>query len=140
MISNVNDFAKWARTLMTEGGPLSNKSHLAMRAPLTGINVEKESLIDPADGPSWYGLGLTGGTYKGHRMIGHDGAIMGFFSRVTFFPDLQFGFSIMQNAPNFCFHALAWRLIDDFLDIVDEDRQDTSERYVPSGEPPIVGS
>ncbi|KAF2148723.1 beta-lactamase/transpeptidase-like protein [Myriangium duriaei CBS 260.36] len=125
IITNINDYAKWIRALTNAGGPVSNDGHRALRNPNSIAYAEKGLM----DGPIWYGLGLMGGTYRGHNLYFHGGAIGGYFSKVAFIPDMDWGFVIMQNAPNACLEVVAQRLIDDFLKTPIDDRKDVNAAY-----------
>ncbi|KAF2224606.1 beta-lactamase/transpeptidase-like protein [Elsinoe ampelina] len=124
--SNVHDYAIWTRTLMNKAGPVSTEGHDTIRQPLSWPSYDSG---EPFDGATFYGLGTFGSTYRGHRVFYHNGAIGGFFSRWTYFPDLQWGFSIMQNAPNYALDVVGWKLIMDFLDVPEADRKDMNEHF-----------
>ncbi|GAM89444.1 hypothetical protein ANO11243_074820 [Dothideomycetidae sp. 11243] len=119
VISNINDYAKWVRALAQAAGPVSKEGHEALRSPLS---VAQAKDTKPFDGPEWYGMGLSASIYRGHMMYFHNGAIGGYYSRITFVPILDWGFAIMQNAPNSGLDVVAFRIIDDFLKIPMEER------------------
>ena len=119
-ITNGIDAAKWVRSLALTNGPLSVKSHEALRSALSiHPNAKPNSIL-----PFWYGMGLMGNTYNGNLVFHHTGGIGGFFSLVMFMPEFNWGFVIMQNAPNLMIEVLAQRLVDDFLQIPESQRLD----------------
>ncbi|TKX21021.1 hypothetical protein C1H76_6561 [Elsinoe australis] len=126
VISNVHDYAKWVRALMTMTGPVSKAGHEALRQPLSFVSAYDDF---PYDGTTTYGMGMFSATYRGKRVYYHNGAIGGFWSRFTFFPGLDWGFTVMQNAPNFSVDIVAWRLMMDFLNVPKEDRVDINKLY-----------
>ena len=121
IVSNVNDYAKWIRSLVMESGPLSHPSYKALRTPHSIAIDEGEPF---STGPFWYGLGLMGSVYQNHKLIQHDGALGGFYTRIAFLPGTDFGLVIMENAPTPCMRVVASRLIDDFLGLPEADRHD----------------
>lgn len=122
IVSNVNDYAKWVRSLVMESGPLSHQSYKTIRSPHAFVPGEAHFVT----GPTWYGLGLMGTIYRGHQVALHDGGLGGFFTRILYLPGQEFGFVIMQNAPTSCMSVVAYRLIDDFLGIPEAERNDLS--------------
>ncbi|GAB7353689.1 hypothetical protein MBLNU459_g4094t2 [Dothideomycetes sp. NU459] len=111
IISNVLDYSQWVRALMYESGPVSKDSHKALKSPLSIVNVEDE----PYSGPTWYGMGLDAGVYRGERVFGHDGGIGGYLSRFSFLPDRKFGYVVFTNGYGFVMDIAGWRLMDEFL-------------------------
>ncbi|KAG9772952.1 beta-lactamase/transpeptidase-like protein, partial [Aureobasidium melanogenum] len=111
IISNVIDYSKWVRTLMYESGPVSKEGHAKLKHPSSMQSVETA----PYSGPSWYGLGLDAGVYRGERVFGHTGGISGYASSFKFLPDRKFGFVMIQNSMSTAFEAMEWRLVDEFL-------------------------
>ncbi|KAF4549668.1 Hypothetical protein D9617_20g027240 [Elsinoe fawcettii] len=126
LISNVYDYAIWTRTLMTAGGPVNEEGHEVIRQPLSWAPGDPGQ---PLDGATFYGLGSFGATYRGHRIFFHNGAIGGFWSRWTYFPDLHWGFTVMQNSPSFSVDIVGWKLIMDFLDVPENERKDMDEYF-----------
>jgi CubicO group peptidase (beta-lactamase class C family) len=51
----------------------------------------------PEIGAMHYGLGWAVSSYRGHRLIWHNGGIDGYASQVLFFPDLNLGFVVLTN-------------------------------------------
>jgi len=121
IVSNVNDYAKWVRSLVMESGPLSHSSYTALRTP---HSIAMDGGEPFATGPVWYGLGLTGAVYQNHKVIFHDGGLGGFYTRMMYLPGTEFGFVIMHNAPTPSQNVVAYRLIDDFLGVPEAKRVD----------------
>ncbi|RWP24496.1 hypothetical protein [Mesorhizobium sp.] len=65
--------------------------------------------------PSPYGLGLVATTYRGHRSIGHGGAMAGALSQGVRFPDLGLDIVILANTDDIAPFAMARRIADAVL-------------------------
>jgi CubicO group peptidase (beta-lactamase class C family) len=89
LCSTAGDMVTWLRAL--HGGKvLSPASYVEMIAP--------SSLNDGT--PLRYGMGLSVGTdVRGLRMIGHGGAISGFVTEVSWYPDAQLAVVVLMNSP-----------------------------------------
>ncbi|MGK2910300.1 MAG: serine hydrolase domain-containing protein [Sphingobium sp.] len=60
-----------------------------------------------------YGLGMRSFTYKGHRLIGHSGAVSGYRSAMMFDPAIGTGIVLLWNSES----SLPWRLQPELLDM-----------------------
>jgi len=63
-----------------------------------------------------YGFGLSVGTYRGLKTIGHDGADAGFRSSTLRFPEQHLGIVVLSNQADFDPNGLAHQLADLFLE------------------------
>lgn len=106
---------------------------------LPGIDAEghaelfKPRAIDVVDPPypsmtTWlYGLGWSVSSYRGHRLIWHNGGISGFAAKMLFLPDLSWGVAILANSDilgAYANEALCIRLMEEFLDVPPKERVD----------------
>lgn len=124
VISNVVDYSKWIRTLMYESDPLSAAGHAALKSPRSVVSVKEF----PYTGPTFYGLGLIGSVYQGERIFEHNGATLGYFSRMVFLPDRKWGVVTLQNSWSNAQDVIVWRLIDEFLGVPKKDMAKANEQ------------
>lgn len=102
--SNINEMANWVICQLNKG-KYKDKQIIP--------NSIIEETMKPAFISDWYnpklfkelsvglyGMGRVTTTYKGHAMSEHGGAIDGFLSQVTIFPDDDLGIIILENTQN----------------------------------------
>ena len=123
-ISNVIDYAKWLRCMMTMSAPLSLVGHRALRSPriISGPVVE-----DPTGfrGSEAYALGWEVSNYRGEVLVWHTGSLPGFSTIMMYLPRLQWGVTMMANGgEGGAIQNLIFRLIDDLLGIPEQERFD----------------
>lgn len=125
IISNVLDYTKWIRLFLHPGSSDDNPGVLSTKAVVDMTQAHMPIPKDP-DGPftgqSCYGLGLTTGIYRGHQIIGHEGAIPGYMSSMWWIPDLDWGVVVMHNSYSLEHKPVVWHLIDDFLQTPKDER------------------
>jgi hypothetical protein len=138
MISNVLDFAEFLKCMMKKSKPFSEQGHNELIKPrvITGPDEEPK----PFMAHGLYALGWEVGCFHGESVIGHDGAVDGFASKMFYLPRLKWGLVAFGNK-SFADQALdgiAWALVDDLLDIPigerfdwDKEAQDVWEKYMP---------
>lgn len=129
IISNVLDYAKWLRCMMTQSAPLSTAGHTSIVAPRIVIPVPGNI---PYNAPNLYALGWFVDTYRGERIIWHSGGWTGFGSVMAFLPDRQWGFAMMGNTSktsNYVQMALYFRLLDQLLGTPEVERVDWDARW-----------
>lgn len=129
MISNVLDYAKWARALMRQEdhAPLSKAGYEEIWRPRMLLPQE-----EPWTGPQAYALGWNVGVYKGYRVYQHGGDVNAFGAMFFIFPDQKFSVVAMANTgaiSTFAERVLAAHLIDEKLNIPENERFDWNERY-----------
>lgn len=126
VISNVLDYAKWARAILSKSTPLSKDGFEAWFAPRTIM------LFDPPfTGPRLYALGWRVGIYRGHQFYTHSGGMKGYGAELLIFPGLDFAVVAMANTSgtsNFLGQKLTWHLVDEKLNIALEERFDWDKR------------
>lgn len=124
IITNVIDYAKWARSLMYKTGPLSDGTRKAIWEPRTLI---PDNPNDPFIGVTAYALGWSTGVYQGHRFYEHSGGVNAFIAELVLIPDLKFSVALLGNVAGISYGAvkkLAFHLIDEKLGVPIEKRFD----------------
>lgn len=124
IISNVLDYTKWLKCMMTRSPPLSPAGHAAVVKPRM---VMGERGNDPFDPPNLYAMGWFVDSYRGTRIIWHSGGWTGFGSMMAFLPEKQWGFVMLGNtaySSNYAQIPLYFHLLDEFLDTPLQERGD----------------
>ncbi|WP_395681764.1 serine hydrolase domain-containing protein [Inquilinus sp.] len=104
IVSSADDMQVWLANL---NDPKVGAAELArMARPGATVNGR----------PSPYGLGLVTTDYRGHRSIGHGGAMAGARSEGVRFPDLGLDIVILANTDDIAPFSLARRIVDAVLD------------------------
>ena len=127
-ISNVLDYAKWLRCLMTRDPPLSSAAHDALHFPRISLppflppqHIEKSGFR----GVDGYALAWFISNYRGEVMIWHPGDLLGFATMMAYLPRRQWGFTIMANSGQggrSATQILLFRLLDDILGTPESER------------------
>jgi CubicO group peptidase (beta-lactamase class C family) len=129
VISNVLDYTKWIKALLSTSGPISKAGYKAL--------LTSRSILDSGEGPSpftgtqTYALGWFTGSYQGYEFFTHSGGMEAFGAEVIFFPKLQYGIVSLGNTAstsNSVEERLMWHLIDEKLSVPEEDRFDWNKR------------
>lgn len=126
VISNVLDYAKWARAISNNSTPLSEQGFKAVFTPRTLM-----PFAEPFTGPRSYSLGWRHGVYFGQRFYQHSGGMIAFGAEFLIFPDLNFSVVALGNTSgtsNFVDQRLLFHLIDEKLNVPPEKRFDWNER------------
>lgn len=126
MISSVVDYSKWMHALMHPSDPdlggykdSNEPITKGIVSALTAKNMivpEDPKFLRPYDSPWIYGLGLFTTTYRGQKLVEHNGGVAGYMTKMVWLPELEWGAVVMQNSYSFAHEIIGWRLIDDFLD------------------------
>ncbi|KAJ0110014.1 hypothetical protein J7T55_014816 [Diaporthe amygdali] len=127
VISNVDDYTKWIRSLLREDGPVPKSGHAAIKTPRMIVKhlSALPSAEGPYDAPEMYALGWELMSYKGHRFWTHAGGMHAYGAEVFFFPDLDFGVVALGNtamSSNYVELLLVWELVDEKLGIPQSER------------------
>ena len=126
VISNVLDYAKWARSIINRDTPLSKAGFGALFTPRTLMPIE-----EPYTGPRAYALGWRTGIYRGQRLFEHSGGLLGFGAELLIFPDIKFAVVALANTAgtaNFVDQKLAYHLVDGKLDLPVKERFDWDKK------------
>ncbi|KAF2098303.1 beta-lactamase family protein [Rhizodiscina lignyota] len=131
VFSCVSDYAKWVRCMMHRVPPLSENAHKELIKPRTICNPGREARSDDKKlfSHELYALGLEVQTYHSHTLIGHDGCVSGYESKICYFPDWNWGVVIFGNGTGADDVAEVVRntLIDEVLGVAEKDRLNWSE-------------
>lgn len=76
-----------------------------------------------------YGLGWNVASYRGHRLIWHNGGITGFAAKMLFLPDLHWGVAVLVNLDipgAYANEAICIRLMEEFLGVPPNERADVT--------------
>ena len=123
-ISNVLDYAKWLRCIISMSAPLSPAGHQALRSPRI---VSGPIAAEPTGfrGSSAYALGWEVSNYRGEDLIWHTGGLPGYSTVMMYFPRLQWGVTMMANGgQGGAIQVLVFKLIDDMLGIPEQEQFD----------------
>lgn len=126
VVSNVEDYAKWARAILNKSTPLSKQGFEAWLTPRMLIPVE-----EPFTGPRQYALGWRMGIYRGQQFYEHSGGMLGFGAELLIFPDIGFAVVALANTggtSNSVDQRLAFHLVDEKLNIPLEERFDWNKK------------
>lgn len=122
VITNVLDYAKWARALLNQTEPLSKAVYKDIWEPRTLIPEAA-----PYTGPQAYALGWRTGVYQGVQFYEHSGGMNAFGAELILIPELKYSVVILANTAvtsNYVAQTLAYHLIDERLDVPVEKRFD----------------
>ena len=126
VVTNVLDYAKWARAILTKSTPLSKAGFEALFTPRTLMPIE-----EPFKGARAYSLGWRTGVYRDQRFFEHSGGMKGFGAQLLIFPDADFAFVALANTAgtaNFVDQKLGFHLVDEKLDVPVEERFDWNKK------------
>lgn len=124
VISNVLDYAKWLRCMISRAAPLSSAAHDSMRFPRINLPVS-DFRHDGFRGVDGYALGWFMSNYRGEVMIWHTGGLDGFATMMAYLPRRQWGFTMMANGGSggaATHEILSYRLLDDLLEVPESER------------------
>ncbi|RAK77813.1 beta-lactamase/transpeptidase-like protein [Aspergillus fijiensis CBS 313.89] len=124
IVSNVLDYAKWIRTMIYRGAPISLQGYKELLSPRTIIQ-DWEDLIIPPGQVHLYALGWFVDNYHGEQIFWHSGSWEGFGIMVGFVPSKRFGFAMMGNTQKARYAELELYLylLDQLLGRSGEDRE-----------------
>ena len=128
-ISNVLDLAQWLSVMIDRTGPMSPEGHVALLEPrsIVGLGSRKYASTN------LYALGWNVATYRGERIVWHQGGLPGFGSYVLFLPERSWGVVALANTAensNVAEETLVWHLLDDMLEVPLSDRLDCDDHYI----------
>ncbi len=131
-ISNVLDYSKWLRCMMTRSAPLSPAGHRALHLPriMSGHLPEEPEQMTGFRGSDNYALGWEVSNYRGEVLNWHTGGLPGFTTIMMYSPRLQWGITMMANGGTGAVNQiLIFKLIDDMLGIPEHDRFDWAPMF-----------
>ncbi len=96
--SSILDLARWMQAQMGAAPNVIPQRVLdRIHAPRVDTN-RRRGMFNQAMGSSQYALGWRDYSYRGHRLIGHQGAVMGYRATVLFDPERQSGIALLWNS------------------------------------------
>ena len=128
VISNVLDYAKWLRCMMTMSPPLSQAGHDAVRSPRIHSTIPD---LPPFTGSESYGLGWQISIYRNEPLLWHGGGLTGFGAVMAYLPRKQWGVAMMGNTAGtsgFAQQTLMFQLLDDYLSVPQSERYNFTAR------------
>lgn len=125
IITSVNDYIKWVKTMMNKEAPLNEDIYAEMIRSRTFIETEHNpKWLGPYTSQTIAGAGLETMYYRGHLVVVHNGITQGFASRHFFLPEFKFGAVILANASaaGRIIEILSRELIDDAINVPEAQR------------------
>lgn len=143
VISCVEDYTMWIRTMLREDAPVPKEGHRSIKTPrmistpqsifsLAGYGGNSSKVL-PYDAPLSYALAWWTGSYRGHTFWTHSGGMHAYGAEVFFFPSLDFGvvtFGNTAGSSNWVGLFAVWQLVDDKLGVPEDERHDWEAEYV----------
>lgn len=115
--SNIIDLSHWVICQLSKG--IFNQKEIipnsVIKETMKPLTISSNSIKDKELSYELYGMGRTLRTYKNHLMSEHGGAINGFRSQITLFPDDSLGIIILTNSAD---HKVASFLQLEIADII----------------------
>ena len=123
--SSAGDYAKWIRALLKRKVPFSETVQKDLVTPRS-IDPTEDKYALPFHSDPLYCLGLYKESYRGHTLIGHDGAVPGFKAKMCYLPKHDWGIVIFGNTELslYAIYTLTYVLIDEVLGVPAADRVD----------------
>lgn len=125
IISNIKDYSKWIKCLLTQGKPFSPAVHAQIRSAAM-IGAAEPPLGADSYG---YGLGWEKMGFHGTTMYRHAGTTSVFGAGVYWLPDLNYGVVMLGNngnVANFAEYVIVYKLIEDKMGIPEDKRYPTT--------------
>ncbi|KAK7994064.1 Transcription initiation factor IIA small chain (TFIIA 13.5 kDa subunit) [Apiospora arundinis] len=122
VVSSANDLIKWVKALLDHNeDPINGRVYqgLVRLRTMSESTWKSQKKRRPHATPPVYAAGLEVHTYRGQRVVSHDGSGFGFSGRLFLLPDLKFGAVILGNAEGtFDVQCLVTKeLIDELLGV-----------------------
>ncbi len=115
--SNIIDLSHWVMCQLS-AGKFNRKEIIpnsVIKETMKPLTISSSSIKDKELSFELYGMGRTLRTYKNHLMSEHGGAINGFRSQITLFPDDSLGIIILTNSAD---HKIATFLQLEIADVI----------------------
>jgi hypothetical protein len=124
IISCIQDFALWLQCMVNQSLPLSLAGHRELINPriLTG-GID----YTPFYGLSAYALGWVVDSFHGHICISHGGHVNGFWSKILYVPQRNWGFVAFANAENgsdSAIERIGGALLEELLEVSERKKTD----------------
>lgn len=125
VVSNVMDYSKYLRVMMTEAGPLSKAGHREVKSPRSFHNMHQDLFV----GPVTYGLGWMSGVFEGHQVFYHTGTVTPFVTFMMMVPSKSFGIVVMGNGYSHARELVTYRILYDLFGVEGSRRRDFESKY-----------
>ncbi|KZV96977.1 beta-lactamase/transpeptidase-like protein [Exidia glandulosa HHB12029] len=119
--ASANDIALWLQVLLS-GGKSPKTGRQVIPAEVLQKLEAGVMAVSPAAAPELsspvYGLALISASYQGHQYIEHGGALTGYLSQITRFPNEGLGIAVLTNeSPRgaYVHEAVKWRIAEELL-------------------------
>jgi CubicO group peptidase (beta-lactamase class C family) len=121
-ISNVLDYSRYMRTMMTESLPISRAGHASLKTARSIAATKRP----PFSGPVYYGLGWFGSIFAGEEVWFHAGQVTGHLSNMIMIPSRQFAVVTMLNSLTGALaqELIFFKVLYDYLDVDRDKRYD----------------
>ncbi len=104
LFTTVEDLSLWAANFET---PVVGKDIIGM--------MNLKFILNKGDTVTYYTMGQGTGTYKGLKMISHNGADAGYRTALNRFPDQKFSVNVLSNLASFDPSGMALKIADLYL-------------------------
>ena len=119
--SSILDLARWMEAQMgAVPTVVPDRVLQTIHAPRI-ITDRHSGIFNRAMGTSQYALGWRDYNYRGHRLIGHQGAVMGYRATILFDPERQSGIAMLWNSQTGRPVGLQLELLDRFYGFAYQD-------------------
>ncbi|KAL5320683.1 hypothetical protein ACEPPN_011493 [Leptodophora sp. 'Broadleaf-Isolate-01'] len=127
MISNVLDYAEFLKCMINKSGPISEKGHEELVKP----RIVTDDELKPFMSYMCYALGWETFSYHGELIVGHDGSVNGFTSKMIYIPRMKWGFVSFANSQDGyeVQQKLCWALVYELLKVPLERHFDWDEYF-----------
>jgi CubicO group peptidase (beta-lactamase class C family) len=102
--SSVDEMLKYVQMHIDQGSaggkPIVSKRFSALMQSLHSaapISIDLEAPVYTESSPGGYGLGVSVGSYRGHKLVSHGGGIDGFISAMAWMPHDRIGVVVLTN-------------------------------------------
>lgn len=120
VMSNVLDYIKYLRIMMSESGPLSSDGHRELKA----ARIIRNQNQSPFTGPTMYCLGWETGIFQNEQVWFHGGWVSQYRTEMLMIPSKEIGIVVMVNTPEDAVHIVLYRILYDLFNVGEEKRYD----------------
>lgn len=110
--SSTIDLARWMQAQMGEADGVVGDGVLSMIHKPRVLTDRHRGMFNQAMGPSRYSLGWRDYNYRGHHLVGHQGAVRGYRATILFDPQRKSGIALLWNSQSARPVAIQLELLD----------------------------
>ena len=129
VLSNVLDYAKYLRVMMSESGPISKAGHRELKAPRTFTEFERELFV----GPRTYALGWMSGIFENEQVFFHTGTVTPYVTFMLMVPSKNYGIVTLANSYSKVRELVTYRILYDLFGVEEDRRRDLETLYDHNG-------